>query len=99
LVCLFEFIQNKFIYTTLDVDLILKLSDTYTDDYISIGGIDNPDIPRIIRYLTSIIAALAASSPMGRVAGLGIALAGKIIADVISNEEKANYWIDQYNFF
>jgi hypothetical protein len=59
----------------------------------------NPDIPRLIRYLSTNVAALMARRPMSRALGLTIVNAGNILADVVSNEERANYWIDQYNFF
>ena len=36
---------------------------------------------------------------MSRAIGLTVANAGNILADVATNEERANYWIDQYYFF
>ena len=56
---------------------------------------DNPDIPRLIRYLSGNVGALMCQRPMTRAIGLTVANAGNIIADVLTNEEKANYWIDQ----
>nr|YP_010041361.1 hypothetical protein J6642_mgp03 [Pisolithus microcarpus]QPA36138.1 hypothetical protein [Pisolithus microcarpus] len=60
---------------------------------------ENPDYARLIRYLTTNVAALSSRRPINRLIGLTIANAGNIIADIFSNEERANYWIDQYNFY
>ena len=48
---------------------------------------DNPDYPRLIRYITSNIAVAkqAARRPMSRAIGIDIANGGNLIADVISN--------------
>lgn len=95
---LIEIILNSFIYNNLNIDLVLKMSDNNTGDNIPRNS-DNNDLPRLIRYLSANIAALAARKPLNRAIGLTIANAGNIIADVLSNEERANYWIDQYNFY
>jgi hypothetical protein len=73
-------------------------TNTNTNDNIP-RNTTNPDYPRLIRYLSTNIAALSIQRPMTRAIGLTIANAGNIIADIVSSEEKANYWIDQYNFF
>ena len=36
---------------------------------------------------------------MTRAIGLTIANAGNVLADLVSNEERANYWIDQFNYY
>lgn len=60
---------------------------------------DNPDLSRMIRYISGNAAALMAGSPRNRAAGIFVSNSFNLIADVISNEEKANYWIDQYNHY
>lgn len=60
---------------------------------------ENPDIARLIRYLSTNVGALLARRPVTRAIGLTVVNAGNIIADVASNEERANYWIDQWNFY
>ena len=60
---------------------------------------ENPDYARLIRYLSTNIAALVARRPLTRTIGITIANAGNILADVATNEERANYWIDQYKFY
>ena len=63
-------------------------------------GSGNPnDVPRIIRYLVTNIAALAVRRPAGRVLSVTIANGANVIFDILSCEEKANYWIDQGNHF
>lgn len=110
----FEMILNIFIYDTLEFDLVLKMADnniststststntntnTNTNDNIPRTR-DNPDYARLIRYLSANIGALASKRPVTRAIGLTIANAGNILADIASNEERANYWIDQYNFY
>jgi hypothetical protein len=58
---------------------------------------NSPDYARLIRYLSTNVTALAAKRPVTRALGLTIANTGNLIADIVSNEEKANYWIDQFN--
>jgi hypothetical protein len=60
---------------------------------------DNPDLSRMIRYLSGNAAALMAASPRNKAVGVFVSNSFNLIADVISNEEKANYWIDQYNHY
>jgi hypothetical protein len=60
---------------------------------------DPQDLDRIIRYLFTNIAALIARRPMSRAIALTIANAGNVLADILTNEQRANYWIDQYNFY
>ena len=60
---------------------------------------DNPDLSRMIRYISGNAAALMAGSPRNRAVGVFVSNSFNLIADVISNEEKANYWIDQYNHY
>nr|WVH38221.1 hypothetical protein [Trametes cingulata] len=94
---LIEITINSFINYSTDIDLILRMSSNSTGDNIRNNG--NDDIARIIRYITGNIAALSARRPMNRAIGLTIANAGNILADIVSNEERANYWIDLYNFY
>jgi hypothetical protein len=83
-------------------DYVMSMSDNNTqnipNDNIP-SNRDNPDIPRIIRSLTTNIAALTARRPITKAIALTIANAGNVMADILSNEERANYWIDQYNFY
>lgn len=60
---------------------------------------DNPDLSRMVRYISGNVAALMAGSARNRAIGVFASNSFNLIADVISNEEKANYWIDQYNFY
>lgn len=60
---------------------------------------ENPDYARLIRYITANVAALANKRPITRAIGIAVANGGNILADVVSSEERANYWIDQYNFY
>ena len=60
---------------------------------------DNPDLSRMIRYLSGNAAALMAANPRNKAVGVFVSNSFNLIADVISNEEKANYWIDQYNHY
>ena len=69
-------------------------------------NMNNTDYARLIRYLSSNVAALTLRRPITRLIGLTIANAGNILADIASNEERANYWLgtfnlalDQYNFY
>ena len=54
---------------------------------------DNPDVARLIRYLSTNIGALMMRRPISRAIGLTIANCGNIIADAFffNNEERANY--------
>lgn len=60
---------------------------------------DNPDFSRMIRYISGNAAALMAATPRNRAVGVFVSNSFNLIADVIGNEEKANYWIDQYNHY
>ena len=95
-----ELLFNSFTYFNLGgfSDFIGYMADNNPSDNI-LKNRDNPDYPKLIRYLSTNIAALAARRPMSRAIGLAIANAGNIMADIASNEERANYWIDQYNFY
>ena len=75
------------------------MSSNDTGDNIPRGGNRDEDMARIIRYLTANVAAITARRPITRAIGLAIGNAGNILADVVSNEERANYWIDQFNFY
>ena len=67
-------------------DLITYLGDNYTNTNSSANNDkiprDKPNYSRLIRYLSSNIAALAAKRPKSRAIGLQIANAGYLIADV-----------------
>lgn len=93
-----EIVFNTIINYSINIDLIFSMSANNTGDNIPRGPV-NQDPARIIRYLSTNIAALLCRKPMSRAAGLTIANAGNVIADIVSSEERANYWIDQYNFF
>lgn len=60
---------------------------------------ENPDLSRMIRYISGNVAALMMKNPKSRVIGVFATNSYNLIADIISNEEKANYWIDQYNYY
>lgn len=60
------------------------------------NGNNREDAARLIRYLFANIAALSARRPVTRGVGIAIANAGNIIADVVSDEQRANYWIDNF---
>lgn len=104
---LIEIILNNLLYYSPDIDLVLKMSNnsnSNTNLNPNLGDIiprnrDNLDIPRIIRYLGSNIAAIFVIRPMSKAIGLTLTSAVNILADIVNNEEKANYWIDQYNFY
>jgi hypothetical protein len=70
-----------------------------SNDNVPRGNSANLDVPRMVRYISANLAALSAIKPIGRAVGLILANGGNILADVLSNEEKANYWIDQFNFY
>ena len=63
------------------------------------NGNNREDTGRIIRYIATNVAALAIRRPMTRAAGIAIANAGNIIADILSDPERANYWIDNIQHF
>jgi hypothetical protein len=60
---------------------------------------DIPDYPRLIRDLSTNSAALSAKRFITRALVLTIANACNILFDLVSSAERANYWIEQYNFF
>ena len=93
---LIDIIINSFINYGSDINIILAMSDNNSGDNIPRG---NNDPARLIRYLTTNIAALALRRPMNRVIASTVVNISNVFIDVISNEEKANYWIDQYNFY
>ena len=96
---LIEIIINSFIYYNTDFDLILKMSSYSTGDNIPSSEGRNNYLARLIRDLSGYIAALSARTALSRAIAITIAKAGNILADIASDEARANYWIDQYNFF
>ena len=96
---LIEIIINSFINYSTDINLILTMTDNSTGDNIPRGDSRNNDIARLIRYISGNVAALSARRAMTSAIGLTIANAGNILADIASDEERANYWIDQYNLY
>jgi hypothetical protein len=60
---------------------------------------NNKDPARLIRYVVGNIAALAARIPGGRLSTGFNANGTNVLIDIASSEEKANYWIDQYNHY
>ncbi len=52
----------------------------------------------MIRYISGNVAALIIKNPRSRAIGVFATNSYNLIADVINNEEKANYWIDLFNF-
>lgn len=98
---LFEIVINDLMYSDLISDSGIFMSENSlpnpTDNIPR--NKENVDYARLIRYLSGNIAALTVRRPMTRAIGLTIANAGNILADVATNEEKANYWIDQYNHY
>ena len=96
---LIDIFINIFVIDSFDISSVAKMSDNNTGDNIPRGGGRNEDVSRLIRYISANIVALSASRPMNRTIGLTIANAGNLIADILSNEERANYWIDQFNFY
>ena len=92
------FINNLFDYS-MNINLICAIADNNPGYKIPRGGNQNPDYGRLIRYLSANIAALSARRPFTRAIGLTIANAANILADVVSNEDRAKYWADQFNFF
>lgn len=63
------------------------------------SGNNRDDTARLIRYLCTNIAALSARRPINRGVGLAIANAGNIIADIMVDERRANYWVDNFLHF
>lgn len=57
------------------------------------------DYARLIRYFSVNIAALAARRPLTRAAGLALGNTANILADIVSSEARANFWIDQYIYY
>nr|WVH38274.1 hypothetical protein [Trametes maxima] len=96
---LIDIIINNFINYSTDIDLIFKMSGNTTGNNIPSSEGRNNDIARLIRYLSANVAALSARRPMSRAIGLTIANAGNILADIASDEARANCWIDRYNFY
>ena len=92
---------DLFIGNPLDYAFNMSSNDNVSnaDDNIPRGNYGPNDIARIIRYLAINIAALAARRPMTRVATLTIGNGSNVILDILSNEARANYWIDQYNHY
>lgn len=60
---------------------------------------NNNDLSRLVRYIAGNAGALMAGNPRSRAASLFVTNSLNLIADVVSNEEKANYWIDQWNHY
>ena len=96
---LIEIFINSFINYELDINLICSMADNNTGGNSAGGSGRNDDLPRLIRYLTTNVAALPAKRPMTRALGLTIANQGNILADVATDEKKAKFWADQYNHF
>ena len=101
---LIEIIIYSFINYELDINLICTMADNNTGgnpagSSTSGGSGSNNDLPRLIRYLTANVAALAAKRPMTRALGLTIANSGIVLADIASDERKANFWLEQANHF
>lgn len=104
---LIEFIFNSITDYKLGIDLALKMSNNNSNNNLLINSNDNIprgnnanlDVPRMIRYISANLAALSARRPIGRGVGLILANGGNILADVLSSEKRANYWIDQFNFY
>lgn len=93
-------IYSSFATNVIDIsDGIIYMSDNNTINDNIPRNRENPDFPRIIRYFSTNIAALALRRPFTRVVALALVSSGNILADILSNEERANYWIDQYNFY
>jgi hypothetical protein len=59
----------------------------------------NNDLGRMVRYLSTNAGALMAANPKSRALALFGVNTFNLIADVLSNEERANYWLDQWNFY
>ena len=96
---LFEIISNNFINYSSDIDLTLKMSGNNTGDNITRGEGRQNDLARLVRYVSGNIAALTMRRPMTRLIAVTLVNGSNILADIFSDEERANYWIDQYNFF
>jgi len=92
-----DIIINNFTYHNGLSEYTLCMSDNTTDNIPRFS--DNPDYPRLIRYITTNFAALMLRRPISRGIGLAIANTTNIMLDIFSNEERTNYWIDQYNFY
>ena len=96
---LIEIFINSFTYYSSISDFKLWLIDnTNTNENIPRNR-DIPDYPRLIRDLSTNIAALSAKRLITRALVLTIANVCNILSDLVSSEERANYLIDQYNFF
>lgn len=100
---LIEMIINSFIDNMSMLDLTSNMSTNNNNNNTLNNNIptnrENPDYPRLVRYICTNVAALMVRRPGARILALTIANAGNILADVASNEERANYWIDKYNFY
>ena len=102
-----DVIINNLIHYNLDNYSVLNMCETNNTGenipLLLLRNRENPDYARLIRYLSTNVAALLSRRPLTRAIGLTLANAGNILitikADIASNEERANYWIDQYNFY
>lgn len=90
---------NSFDISAFDNIFNMANNNNVPNDNIPRGPRDPKDIPSLIRYLAGNIAALAARRPAGRMIAVTIVNDSNIILDVLSNEERANYWVDQFLHF
>lgn len=58
---------------------------------------NNMDLARLVRYISGNLIAYSMRQPRTRLASAAMTNGFNVILDVISNEQRANYWIDQYN--
>ena len=64
---------------------------------ISSGGLNvNEDRARLVRYLATNLAVLQARRPMTKAIGLLIINTGNILQDVVKDERKTRFWMEQY---
>lgn len=97
---IYIYVKDNYIVNSLD--LISYMVDNNNNNRLNDNiprNQDNPDYARTIRYLSTNIAAMAARRPLTRLASVFITNGANIIYDIASSEERANYWIDQYNFY
>ena len=100
---LIELFINSFTCYSCISDNMMCMSDNNTQNNFPNDNIprhrENPDYPKIIRYLCTNIAALAIRKPTTRLMSIALLNASNVVADIMSNEERANYWLDQFDFY
>ena len=84
-----EIMINNFLFAENPASILHMSSDNIPN-----RNNNNNDYGRLIRYLT--INAAIVRKPVLRAAAITAAATANILLDIVSDEARANYWIDQY---